>query len=118
MIEIARIYDKKQPEGYRILVDRIWPRGVTKEEARLDLWLKDVAPSSDLRRWFGHDPAKWKEFEKRYFKELNAKQEDTQIILDYAKEKDVVLLYAAKDIKHNNAVALKEYLEQSKKRKV
>ncbi len=112
MIEIARIYDKKQPEGYRILVDRMWPRGVTKEEARLDLWLKDVAPSSDLRRWFGHDPAKWKEFEKRYFKELNAKQEDIQIILDYAKEKDVVLLYAAKVIEHNNAVALKEYLER------
>ncbi len=110
MIGLQRVYDKKQKEGYRILVDRMWPRGISKEEAALDLWLKDVAPSTELRKWFFHDPTKWGDFKKRYFKELKSNQGDIQIILNQAKGGDVVLLYAAKDIEYNNAVALKEYL--------
>ena len=110
MIEIARVYDKNQPKGYRILVDRIWPRGISKEEAAVDLWLKDIAPSTELRKCFFHDSAKWGDFKKWYFKELKSNQGDIQIILNQAKGGDVVLLYAAKDIEYNNAVALKEYL--------
>ncbi len=112
MIKMQRVYDKNQVEGHRILIDRIWPRGISKQEANLDLWLKDIAPSSDLRKWFGHDPARWEEFKKRYFSELDGKQKDIQVILDLAKKGNVVLLYAAKDTEYNNAVALKEYLDK------
>ncbi len=121
MIETQRVYDKEQKDGYRILVDRIWPRGIQKEELSADLWLKDIAPSTELRKWFGHDPEKWEEFKRRYFRELDSapakgrtlgEKGDITTILNRAKESDIVLLYAAKDREHNNAVALKEYLQQ------
>jgi uncharacterized protein YeaO (DUF488 family) len=113
MIQIKRIYDKSLSHddlGFTILVDRLWPRGVRKD--RVDLWLKDIAPSHQLRRWFGHDPAKWDVFRERYFAELDSKPELVQLILDKAKKDSICLLYGAKDEKHNNAVALKELLNR------
>ncbi|MDR3441760.1 MAG: DUF488 family protein [Legionella sp.] len=89
-----------------MLVDRLWPRGIKKTEANIDLWLKDIAPSDSLRKWFNHDPKKWTEFQKRYAKELIDKQEDIDIILKEAKKKKVTLLFASKETAHNNAVAL------------
>lgn len=102
-------------DGLRILVDRLWPRGMTKAAAQLDDWLKEVAPSHALRRWSGHDPARWEEFQKRYSAELDGKPDAWQAILDHARSGDVTLLYAARDAEHNNAVALKRYLEQRAK---
>ena len=96
----------------RILIDRLWPRGIKKEDAKIDLWLKDIAPSSDLRKWFNHRPEKWEEFCERYHKELSLKQELIQTLLEGIKRHDVTLLYGAKDEKFNNAVALKGYLER------
>jgi len=94
----------------RILVDRLWPRGISKEEAKIDLWLKDIAPSDGLRKWFAHDPAKWSVFKEKYFSELGNKKALIGEIMKKAKG-DVTLLYAAKDEQHNNAQALKEYIE-------
>lgn len=112
MISTARIYFSKERDGrYRILVDRLWPRGVSKALVHLDLWLKEVAPSDKLRQWFNHDPAKWETFKKRYFKELDKNKPLVDGILLKAQKHSVVLLYAAKDEEHNNAVALKEYLD-------
>ena len=93
-------------------MDRLWPRGLTREAANLDLWLKDIAPSEELRKWFGHDPAKWEEFKDRFFTELNGKAELIEAILEKSKAGDVILLYAAKDEVHNNAAAFKEYLDR------
>lgn len=93
-------------------MDRLWPRGLSREAANLDLWLKDIAPSEELRKWFGHDPAKWEEFKDRFFTELNGKGELIEAILEKSKIGDVILLYAAKDEVHNNAAALKEYLDR------
>ena len=118
-LEIQRIYEdnglkrKRDREGetFRIFVDRFWARGINKQEAGVDLWLKDIAPSDKLRKWFGHDPGKWNRFRERYFKELDGKQELVEIILEKSHSgPSVLLLYAAKDKKVNNAVALKEYL--------
>lgn len=113
-IKIKRIYDKasKKNDGYRILIDRLWPRGIKKEEVHIDLWLKEIAPSAELRTWFNHEPAKWLEFKKRYFKELDHKQELLDTIHEKARAHVITLLYSAKDETHNNAVALQEYLEQ------
>jgi uncharacterized protein YeaO (DUF488 family) len=114
MIRIERIYSKSLSHDnvyYTILVDRLWPRGIRKDQVRVDLWLKDIAPSHQLRRWFGHDPAKWDEFKKRYFAELETKAELVRVILDKAKNGPVCLLYGARDEKHNDAVALKELLD-------
>ena len=114
MIYIKRVYDKSMSSdntGYMILVDRLWPRGLAKDKVRIDLWLKDIAPSDQLRRWFGHDPAKWEAFKEKYFAELESKPELVQIIQDKAKDHSVCLLYGAKDQTHNNAVALKELLD-------
>ncbi len=110
MISIKRVYDApERSDGFRVLVDRLWPRGVSKETSRIDLWLKDVAPSKQLREWFSHDPAKWEEFRKRYSVELKDKQELLKQIRAIEKrEKTVTLLYAAKDKEHNQAVVLKE----------
>ena len=111
MIKIKRIYNSPaEDDGFRVLVDRLWPRGVSKEKAKIDLWLKDIAPSDQLRKWFAHDPAKWDEFKRKYFKELEEKKD---LINQVSKEsKDgTTLLYAAKDDKYNNAKALKEYIE-------
>jgi len=121
VIKVKRIYEaQNKSDGFRILVDRIWPRGMTKEKARIDLWLKDVAPSDKLRKWFAHDLKKCREFRKRYFQELKAKEALLTLITKQPKNVDVTLLYSAKEEKCNNAVVLKEYLnikrikEQSK----
>jgi uncharacterized protein YeaO (DUF488 family) len=99
-------------DGFRILVDRLWPRGLRKDRAQVDVWYKDIAPSDALRRWFGHDPARWAEFKRRYFKELHDKEKDIETIMDRRSRKTVTLLYGAKDEQHNNAVALKEFIER------
>lgn len=113
MIRVRRVYDAEQEgEGVRFLVDGLWPRGVSKETLDYRAWLKDVAPSAELRRWFAHDPEKWGEFQRRYAAELETKKESWQPLLEAAGRGDVTLLYAARDRQHNNAVALKKYLEQ------
>ncbi len=112
MIRAERLYNTTPNDGFRILVDRLWPRGVRKENIKIDLWLKDIGPSGDLRKWFGHDPAKWNEFRDKFFLELDQKKELVDLIVEKAKERDVVLLFGAKNLEHNNAVALKEYIEQ------
>ncbi len=111
MIKIKRVYDIALPEdGKRILVDRLWPRGRKKEELRIDEWLKDIAPSNELRKWFSHDPSKWEEFKKRYERELAKKPEVLEKIKAEAKKETVTLLFSARETEHNNAVALKEIL--------
>jgi uncharacterized protein YeaO (DUF488 family) len=111
MIKIQRIYTKSEgAEGYRVLVDRLWPRGIKKEN--IDLWLKEVAPSNELRKWYGHEPDKWPEFKKKYFAELKDHQDEVRQLLDLAQKGDVVLLYSSKEEKINNAAALKEYLDK------
>lgn len=119
-IRTKRVYDPPQPEdGIRILVDRVWPRGMTKARLQADQWLKDAAPSTELRKWFGHPPEKWAGFKTRYFKELDSKPETVQVLLDAAKSGTLTLLFSARDTVHNQAVALKEYLSiwsQSKNR--
>jgi uncharacterized protein YeaO (DUF488 family) len=112
MIKTKRIYESPAEEdGFRILVDRLWPRGMQKEKAKIDLWLKEIAPSDDLRKWFAHDPQKWEEFKKKYAKELATKQGLLNEIRQIEKEKGTVtFLYSAKDTEHNNAVALKTIL--------
>ncbi|ABC76968.1 DUF488 domain-containing protein [Syntrophus aciditrophicus] len=110
-IFIKRVYDQPNPkDGLRILVDRLWPRGISKEEAKIDVWLKSTAPSNELRKWFQHDVKKWPEFKKRYFAELEADTEAVNELLSYVKKSEVTLLFAAKESDHNNAVALKEYI--------
>ena len=112
MIRIKRAYElPKVEDGARILVDRLWPRGVKKEQLLLDSWLRDVAPTDDLRKWFSHDPAKWEEFRRRYCAELEEKPEAWQPVVEAAREGKVTLLFAARDTDHNNAVALKGFLE-------
>ncbi len=112
MIKVKRVYEPPAPDdGKRFLVDRLWPRGVKKEALRLDGWLKEVAPSDELRRWFGHDPARWEEFQRRYFAELEAKPEAWQPLLEAARAGNVTLLFSAQDEEHSNAVALKAFLE-------
>jgi uncharacterized protein YeaO (DUF488 family) len=113
MIQTRRVYETPEPsDGTRFLVERLWPRGMKKEALKLDGWLKEVAPSAELRRWFGHDPAKWKEFRRRYFTELDQHPEAWQRIQEAARRGKVTLLYSARDTEHNNAVALKQYLEK------
>jgi uncharacterized protein YeaO (DUF488 family) len=117
MIAIKRVYDDAtESDGVRILVDRLWPRGLSKGRARLDLWLKDVAPSDALRRWFGHDPARWDEFKRRYFEELKNNEEAVTPIVSKAARERVTLLFGAKDEQYNNAAALKEFIEQRMRR--
>lgn len=113
MVKLKRVYREPEGEdGFRILIDRLWPRGLSKERARIDLWLKDIAPGNDLRKWFQHDPAKWPEFLKRYRAELELnRQAVDELESIIGKEKQVTLLYSAKDEEHNNAVALKQILK-------
>ena len=99
-------------DGKRILVDRLWPRGLTKAKAKVDLWLKDIAPSTTLRRWFGHEPSKWKEFKIRYAAELKRNNDQLSILKREVRASKVTLVYGAKDEEHNGAVALKEFLER------
>lgn len=111
-VRIKRVYDEPaQEDGKRILIDRLWPRGLTKEKARIDLWLKDIAPSTELRNWFGHDPAKWTEFQVRYWTELESNTEAVSVLRDELAKSPVTLVYGAKDDHHNQAVALKTYLD-------
>ena len=113
MIRIKRIYESPKPspgDGKRILVDRLWPRGLKKEEVVVDEWIKEAAPSSDLRKWFGHDPAKWQEFKKRYGRELGGKGEIIERLRKQAAAGTVTILYSAKDTEHNNAVVLRDLI--------
>ena len=111
-INIKRVYDdKSQDDGYRVFIDRLWPRGVKKEDAHFDEWLKDLAPSTELRKWFDHDPDRFDEFRKRYKKELQEHKDDLDKLRKRAKVEKITLLYAAKDRQMNNAVVVKEILE-------
>jgi uncharacterized protein YeaO (DUF488 family) len=115
MIKIERIYNNPigdNSNSFRILIDRLWPRGLSKDKVKIDLWLKDIAPSTMLRKWFSHDEKKWDEFKFRYFKELEENRESVNKILNKTIEGSITLLFSAKDEKFNNAIALKEYLEQ------
>jgi uncharacterized protein YeaO (DUF488 family) len=115
MIRIKRVYDAfSKEDGYRVLVDRLWPRGLAKEKAKVDLWLKEIAPSNELRKWYSHDPEKWEEFRNRYGKELATKQELLGKIMQSEKEKGIVtLLYSTRETEHNNAVALQGFLKKA-----
>lgn len=108
MIRIKRVYDRPaNDDGFRILVDRLWPRGLSKEKAKVDLWLRDIAPSDNLRKWFAHEPEKWADFKTRYEMELRGKEELLHRVRQAEKDKGVVtILYSARDEEHNNAVAL------------
>ena len=110
-LSIKRVYEPAaRGDGARVLVDRVWPRGITKEKAALDLWLKEIAPSTALRKWFGHDPARWDEFRKRYGKELDGNAEAVGQLTALVAKGPVTLLYSAHDTEHNQAAALLEYL--------
>jgi uncharacterized protein YeaO (DUF488 family) len=112
-IDLKRAYDPPaESDGRRILVDRIWPRGIAKADLRIDAWLKDLAPSNSLRTWFGHDPKKWGEFKKRYADEIAQHEDTLEQLVTMAKAGHVTLVFGAKDTEHNNAVALKEELER------
>lgn len=113
MVKLKRVYDQpEKADGKRVLVDRLWPRGVKKEDAGFDLWLKDIAPSDDLRKWFSHDPSKWQEFRKRYRHELKDKPGMIEDLNKMGRQGTITLLYAAKDADRNNAVVLKEMIEE------
>ncbi len=113
MINIKRVYEPASPQdGHRYLVDRLWPRGKKREELKIEDWLKDVAPSNDLRHWFGHDPDKWCEFGERYFAELDGRPEAWQPLLDAARQGNVTLLFSTRELEHNHAVVLRAYLEK------
>jgi uncharacterized protein YeaO (DUF488 family) len=112
-IQIKRVYEEpNKADGTRVLIDRLWPRVLTKEKARVDLWLKDIAPSTELRQWFGHDPNKWSEFKRRYNKELTDNTEIVAQLISLARKGKVTLVYGAKDEEHNDAVVLREYVEK------
>ena len=111
VIDLVRVYDDDTGgDAPRFLVERLWPRGVRRSSLRLSDWLRDVAPSTELRKWFGHDPRGWDDFRRRYFAELDAHPEAWQPLRDAAAATDVTLLYSSRDAEHNNAVALREYL--------
>jgi len=111
-IRLKRAYDRPtRSDGFRVLVDRVWPRGVTKEQLKMDMWLKNIAPSTQLRKWFGHDPEKWKEFRKRYSKELASHPEEIRLLREKMQRGEVTLVFGAKEERFNNAEAIKEYLE-------
>ena len=113
MIRLKRAYDEpSKQDGLRILVERLWPRGVSKEKAAVDLWLKDLAPSTELRKWYGHDPEKWDEFRKRYWLELGEKGDLLTLLKHRTTEGNVTFVFAASDEERNSAVALKEYLKE------
>jgi uncharacterized protein YeaO (DUF488 family) len=110
-VRIKRVYlQPNEEDGARILVDRLWPRGLTKEKARVDLWLKNIAPSTELRKWFGHDPDKWTEFQMRYRAELRNNQEQVSLLKQEAAKGSITLVYGAKDEEHNEAVVLQKLL--------
>lgn len=113
-IKIKRVYEHpEKDDGFRILVDRLWPRGLTKEKAKVDLWLKEIAPSTELRKWFGHDPEKWTEFKKRYLHELKENKEPVSVLKEQMQKSDVTLIYGAKDEVHNEALVLLNELKKN-----
>lgn len=113
---IKRIYDETESDdGFRVLVDRVWPRGMSKSRAKIDLWLKDIAPSKELRQWFNHDPGKWQEFRKRYLSELRHNRHVAEQLLEAAGNRNITLLFAARDREHNQAVVIREYLKRLKR---
>ena len=117
MIRLKRAYESAaSDDGARFLVDRLWPRGIKKEALSLRAWVKEAAPSDSLRRWFGHDPEKWKEFRRRYFAELDRNAAAFEPLLEAARQGDVTLVYSAHDTERNNAVALRDYLEAKMKK--
>ena len=108
VIDLARVYDGGPPTGgHAFLVERLWPRGLRRDQVHMDAWLKDVAPSTELRKWFGHDPEKWTEFRRRYFRELDSRPDAWQPLV---RPDRVILLYSSRDREHNNAVALRDYM--------
>jgi uncharacterized protein YeaO (DUF488 family) len=112
-IDLKRAYDPPaRSDGRRILVDRVWPRGIARDDLEIDAWLKDLAPSTALRKWFGHDPVKWDEFRKRYGRELEQRVDALEELVEMARAGRVTLVFGARDTEHNNAVALKEHLER------
>src|SRR5512136_1204253 len=112
MLKIKRVYDQASPgDGRRILVDRLWPRGIKKEDAAIDSWLKDIAPSNELRKWYSHDPAKWTQFKERYWKELDAKPDTVSSLVQQSQKSTITLVFSSKEEKLNNAAALKQYIE-------
>jgi uncharacterized protein YeaO (DUF488 family) len=117
MFKLKRVYETpKNEDDYRVLVDKLWPRGLSKDKAKLDLWMKDIAPSSDLRKWFGHDKDKWPQFKNKYLTELKEKKDLIKQMKELEKyHKTVTILYAAKDQEHNNAVVLLEVLNKPQK---
>jgi len=116
MIKIKRIYEALAAgDGFRVLVDRLWPRGLSKEKARVDLWLREIAPSNELRKWYGHDPDKWTEFKKKYLEEIEEKKEEFDLLRKKAREGTVTFLFSSKEEKLNNAAALKEFVESKPK---
>ena len=115
MIRVKRVYASAAAnDGARFLVDQLWPRGVKKEDVKFDGWARDVSPSNGLRKWFGHDPKKWEGFQRRYFAELDRNPEAWQPLLQSARRGDVTLVFSARDEEHNNAVALRNYLQKHK----
>ncbi|HID49369.1 MAG TPA: DUF488 domain-containing protein [Chromatiales bacterium] len=112
-LRIKRVYDvPATTDGTRVLVDRLWPRGLRKEQARIDHWIKDIAPSNELRKWYGHDDSRWEEFKRRYFDELIALDELVTQLRALINEHTVTLLYSARSVTHNNAVALADFLRE------
>ena len=112
-IRVKRVYELSDPsDGRRYLVDRLWPRGITRDGASVDAWLKELGPSRQLRRWFGHDPARWLAFKRRYFKELEDAREAWEPLVVEARRRPVTLLFSARDERHNQAVALAEFLRR------
>jgi len=115
-VRLKRVYDPpERSDGYRVLIDRLWPRGVSKERAQLDEWAPELAPSAELRRWFGHDPARFAEFRRRYLDELNAQQEKLRELRGRAREKTLTLVYGARDTEHNDAVVIAELLRRGRR---
>lgn len=113
-IKIKRVYEQPNDgDGTRVLVDRLWPRGLTKEKARVEVWFKEIAPSTELRKWFGHDPEKWKRFRGRYETELRHNRDLIKMLKSKAREGTITLLYGARDEKHNEALVLKQFLERT-----
>ncbi len=112
-IRIKRVYDKPEAgDGVRILVERLWPRGLSKKEAKVDIWLKDIAPSAGLRKWFSHDPAKWEEFRIRYYRELDQNRDAVNELLGITEGSDAAFVYGSREKEYNSALALKSYIEK------
>ncbi len=112
-VQIKRVYDERSPsDGYRVLVDRLWPRGIRKEDAAIDDWLRDLAPSTELRKWFGHDPDRWREFRKRYRAELRRRTAPLKALRQRAAHQRVTLIYSARDTRLNQAAVIKEFIQE------